>query len=84
MEALLRAKRLWNCTQVLAQDFVTTLGTLTLMEKDKIETKHLELFNVSSIQLARRLIEEALLPKMSERHSRISWKGKNLIPRFIY
>jgi len=39
MEALLRAKVLRKCTQVLAQDFMTTLGTLTLKEKDEIETK---------------------------------------------
>ena len=78
MEALLRAKK---CTQVLAQDFMTTLRTLTLKDKHEIETsstKHLELFNVSSIQLARRLLEEALLPKTSVRHSRISWKARIL------
>jgi len=83
MEALLRAKK---CTQVLAQDFMTTLRTLTLKDKHEIETsstKHLELFNVSSIQLARRLLEETLVPKMSGRHSRISSKGNNPIPRFI-
>ena len=39
MEALLRAKGLWNSTQVLAQDFITTLEPLTLREKDEIETK---------------------------------------------
>jgi len=39
MEALLRAKGLWKCTQVLAQDFMTTLGTLVLKKKDEIETK---------------------------------------------
>jgi len=39
MEALLRAKGLWKRTQVLAQDFMTKLGTLTLKEKDEIETK---------------------------------------------
>jgi hypothetical protein len=39
MEALLRAKSLWKCTQVLAQDFMTTLGTLTLKEKDEVNTK---------------------------------------------
>jgi hypothetical protein len=39
MAALLRAKGLWKCTQVLAQVFMTTLGTLTLKEKYKIETK---------------------------------------------
>jgi hypothetical protein len=39
MEALLTAKGLWKCTQVLAQDFMTTMGTLTLKEKDEIETK---------------------------------------------
>jgi hypothetical protein len=39
MEALLRSKGLWNGTQVLAQDFMTTLGALTLKEKDEIETK---------------------------------------------
>jgi len=39
MEALLRAKGLWKCTQVLAQDFMTTLEPLTLKEKDEIETK---------------------------------------------
>jgi len=66
-----------------------TFGTLTLKEKDEIETKfdkglnvylkrHSELFNVSSIQLARRLLEEALLPKTSVRHSRISWKARIL------
>jgi hypothetical protein len=35
----LRAKGLCKCTQVLAQDFMTTLGTLTFKEKDEIETK---------------------------------------------
>jgi hypothetical protein len=39
MEALLKSKGLWKCTQVLAQDFMTTLGTLTLKDKDEIETK---------------------------------------------
>jgi hypothetical protein len=39
MEALLRAKGLWKCTQVLAQDVMTTLGTLIVKEKDEIETK---------------------------------------------
>jgi len=39
MEALLRAKGLWKCTQVLSQDFMTTLGTLTLNEKEEIQTK---------------------------------------------
>jgi len=39
MEALLKAKDLWKCTQVLAQDFMITLGTLILKEKDEIETK---------------------------------------------
>ena len=39
MEVLLKAKSLWKCTQVLAQDFMTTLGTLSLKEKDEIETK---------------------------------------------
>ena len=39
VEALLRAQGLWKCTQVLAQDFMTTLGTLTLKEKYDIETK---------------------------------------------
>jgi len=39
MEALLRAKGLWKCTQFLDEDFMTTLGTLTLKEKDEIETK---------------------------------------------
>jgi len=39
MKALLRAKGLWQCTQVLAQEFMTTLGTLTLKKKDEIETK---------------------------------------------
>ena len=81
MEALLRVKDLWKCTKVLVQDFMTTLGTLTLKEKDEIETKFdkaLGTTNVSSIQLARRLLEEALLPKMYGRHSRVSWKDKNL------
>ena len=39
MEALLNAQGLWKCTQVLAQDFMTTLGTVTLKEKDEIESK---------------------------------------------
>ena len=39
MEALLRAKGLWKCTQVLAQDFMKTLEPLTLKERDEIETK---------------------------------------------
>jgi len=39
MEALSRAKPLWKCTLVLAQDFMTTFGTLTLKEKDEIETE---------------------------------------------
>ena len=66
---------------------MTTLGNLTLKEKDEIETKFdkaLEISNISSIQPARKLLEEVLPPKVSGRHSRISWKGKNLIPRFIY
>jgi hypothetical protein len=88
MEALLRAKDLWKCTQVLAQDFMTTLEPLTLKEKDEIETKFDKA--LGTIQcffdptFKEILLEEVLLPKMSGRHSRISWKGKNLIPRFIY
>jgi len=39
IEALLRARGLWKFTQVLAQDFMTTLRTLTLKEKDEIESK---------------------------------------------
>ena len=39
MEALLRAKGLWKCTQVLGQDFMKTLEPLTLKERDEIETK---------------------------------------------
>ena len=39
MEALERTEGLWKCTQFLTQDFMTTLGTLTLKEKDEIETK---------------------------------------------
>jgi hypothetical protein len=39
MEALLRAKGLWKCTKVLAQDFMTTLEPLTFKEEDEIETK---------------------------------------------
>ena len=39
MEALLRAKGLWKCTQVRAQDFLKTLEPLTLKEKHDIETK---------------------------------------------
>jgi hypothetical protein len=61
-----------------------TLGTVTLKENDEIETEFDKALGFSSIQLARRLLEEALLPKMFGRHSRISWKGKNLVPRFIY
>jgi len=87
MEALLRAKGLWKCTQVLAQDFMKHWNPSLSRRKTRSRpssTKHLELSNFSSIQLARRLLEEVLLPKMSGRHSRISWKGKNLIPRFVY
>ena len=39
MEALLEARNLWKCTQVLAEDFMITLGTVTLKEKDEMETK---------------------------------------------
>ena len=39
MEALERTEGLWKCTQFLTQDFMTTLGTLTLKEKYEIETK---------------------------------------------
>jgi hypothetical protein len=42
------------------------IGNSQLKEKEKIDTssaKHLELFNASSIQLARRLLEEVSLPK---------------------
>jgi hypothetical protein len=38
-EALVKAKDLSKCNQVLAQDLMTTLGTLILKEKDEIETK---------------------------------------------
>jgi hypothetical protein len=54
MEALVRAKGLWKCTQVLTQDFMTTLGTLTLKEKDEIETtldKALEPIFLKQVQL---------------------------------
>jgi len=81
MEALLRAKGLWKCTQVLDQDFWWHLELSLSRRKTRSRpssTKHSELFNVSSIQLARRLLEEALLPKTSVRHSRISWKARIL------
>jgi len=39
MEALVRAKGLWKCTQVLAQQFKTFLGTFTVKEREEIETK---------------------------------------------
>ena len=39
MEVLLRVQGLGKCTEVLAQDFMTTLGTVTLKEKDEIESK---------------------------------------------
>jgi hypothetical protein len=38
MAALLRGEGLWKCIQVLGQDFMTTLGTLTLKKKDEIDT----------------------------------------------
>jgi hypothetical protein len=39
LEALQRANGLWKYAHIFAQDFMTTLGTLTLKEKDEIETK---------------------------------------------
>jgi len=39
MEVLLRVKGIWKCTQVLAQHFMKSLRTLTLLEKDDIETE---------------------------------------------
>jgi len=39
MEALLRAKGLWQCTQVLPEYFMTTLETLTLKKKDEVKNK---------------------------------------------
>lgn len=39
IKALIRNEVLWKCTQVLAQDFMTTLGTVTLKEENEIETK---------------------------------------------
>ena len=87
MEALLRAKGLWNSTQVLAQDFITTLEPLTLREKDEIETKFDKALGTIQCFLdptCKEIGRGSFLPKMSARHSRISWKGKNLMPRFIY
>jgi hypothetical protein len=34
-----KANGLWKYAHIFAQDFMTTLGTLTLKEKDEIETK---------------------------------------------
>ena len=72
MEALVRAKGLWKCTQVLAQDFMTTLETVR-REKTRSRPSSTKDFAQGS-----------LLPKMCGRNSRVIWKGKNLTPRFIY
>ena len=58
---------------------MTKFGTLTLKEKDEIETKFDKA--LGTIQcffdptFKEILLEEVLLPKMSGRHSRITWKG---------
>jgi len=54
--ALLRAKSLCKCTKFLAQDLLTTLELSLSRRKTRSRpssTKHLELSNVFSIQLAR-------------------------------
>ena len=79
MKALLRVKGLCKCTQVLAQDFMTTLGSLTFKEKDEIETKFDKA--LGTIQC---FLDPACKDIARGRHSRISWKGKNLLSRFIY
>ena len=84
IEELLRATGLWNCAQVLGPDLMTTGETLTLKEKDEIETKLNKPFGSVSVSLmwhTRRYLEVASLARISVRHSEISWKGKNLTPR---
>jgi len=84
MEALLRAKGFWKCTQVLARDFMTTLEPLTLKEKDEIETKFDKALGTILCFLdptCKEIARSSLTAKKICRHSRISWKGKNLIPR---
>jgi len=44
---------------------------------------HFDLFSVFSIRHARTLFQVASLPKISGIYSRISWKCKNVTPRFI-
>jgi len=51
IEELLRATGLWNCAQVLGPDLMTTGETLTLKEKDEIETKLNKPFGSVSVSL---------------------------------
>jgi hypothetical protein len=46
-------------------------------------TKHLELFNAFWIQLARRLLEAASLPKMTGRHSKDQLEGQESYTKFF-
>jgi hypothetical protein len=78
MEALLRAKALWKCTQVLA--------SLSLKEKDEIETnldKALGTVQCFLDPTYKEIDQGRSLPKMSGRNSRISWKGKNFVSRLV-
>jgi hypothetical protein len=38
MEDLQSAKELWKCNEILAPEFMRNLGTLTVKQKDQIET----------------------------------------------
>ena len=70
MEALLRAKGLWKCTQVLAQDFMKTLEPLTLQCFLDPTCKEIARGSLTAKDVWKTLKDRL--------------EGKNLIPRFIY
>jgi len=71
MEKLLGSKGRWKCTQVLIQDFMTTLGPSLSKERRDLSTKHLKLFRVSLTQRDNISNEASLLPEVSNRNQEI-------------
>jgi len=87
MKALLRAKGLWKCTQVLAQDFMKTLEPLTLKERDEIESKFDKALGTIQFFLdptCKEIARGSLTAKDVWKTLKDQLKGKNPIPRFIY
>jgi hypothetical protein len=86
MEALLSAKSLSKCTRVLAQDFMITWGTLTLKEKDDVDTKFEKALGTIQCFLDS-TCNDIARGRFTAKDVSITLKdhleGKNLIPRFV-